>query len=288
MAFLKTSYRHLRRSPYQAAAILVTMSLAMLLAGIFTLVALISHSALAYFESRPQAFAFFDQNLEIQQVKELRIALEKTGFLSQFKYVAKEEALEIYREKFKNEPLLLENVTAEILPASIEVSATNAKDLKALVDLLQTALPGSDIQFQSEIIETMVTVTRAIRLAGATLLAFQLVMMALVVLLIIGMKIAARREEIAILQLMGSSSWYIRWPYLVEGVFYGLVSAAVSWLGLIAVLAVFKPTLTQFLTQVPIYPFPLWFLLVLLGGMGLAGVTVGTVGSLAAVWRYLR
>lgn len=75
MAFWRTTFKYLRRSPYQSTATLVTMSLAMLVAGIFTIVALVAHSTLTYLESRPQAFAFFDQNLEPQQVKDLQIAL---------------------------------------------------------------------------------------------------------------------------------------------------------------------------------------------------------------------
>jgi cell division transport system permease protein len=288
MAFWNTTYRYLRRSPYQSLAILITMVLAMFVAGTFTLVALIAHSSLAYFESKPQAFAFFDQNLDADKVKEIQISLEKTGKLSQVKYISKEEALEIYREQNKDEPLLLEMVTAEILPASIEVSAVNARDLSELVEILRAYLPNSDIQFRSDIIETMVRITQAVRLAGGSVLVFQIVIMVMVVLLIIGMKISARREEIAILRLIGATSWYIRWPFLLEGIAYGLISATLAWGGLIFTLRVLDPTLMQFLIRLPIYPFPTWFLFLFLGGMGLAGVVIGLLGSFIAVWRYLR
>lgn len=288
MAFWNTTYRYLRRSPYQSLAILTTMVLAMFVAGIFTMVALIAHSSLAYFESKPQAFAFFDQNLDPNKVKEIQISLEKTGKLSQVKYISKEEALEIYREQNKDEPLLLEMVTAEILPASIEVSAVNAKDLNELVEVLRVYLPNSDIQFRSDIIETMVRVTQAVRLAGGSLLVFQIVIMVMVVLLIIGMKISARREEIAILRLIGATPWYIRWPFLLEGVAYGLISAALAWGGLIFTLHVLEPTLIQFLSRLSIYPFPTWFLLLFMGVMGLTGMVIGLLGSFIAVWRYLR
>lgn len=196
--------------------------------------------------------------------------------------------MEIYREDNQNEPLLLEMVTADILPASVEVSATSAKDLKDLVEVLRASLPGSDIQFQSEIVETMVTVIEAIRFAGASLLAFQLMIMIMVVLLIIGMKIASRREEIAILRLIGATFWYIRWPYILEGIIYGFFGATVAWGGLMVVLFALQPTLIQFLAEVPIYPFPIWFLLLLLGGMWLAGIFIGIFGSFIALWRYLK
>jgi cell division transport system permease protein len=288
MSFLSTTYKHLRRSPYQTLAVFFTMSLVMAVAGIFTLVALVAHSALTYLESKPQAFAFFDQNLKSDQVKQLQITLEKTGKLARFRYISKEEALNIYREQNKDEPLLLEMVAADFLPASVEVSALNAKDLKDLVEVLKVSLPNSDIRFQSDIIETMVTVIGAIRLAGAALLGFQVAIMVLVIMLIVGMKIAARKEEITILRLIGATSWYVRWPYLAEGVIYGLFGATAAWGSLVLGLALLKPTLMQFLAEVPIYPFPVWFLLLFLGVMWSAGVVVGTLGSLVAVWRYLR
>jgi len=238
--------------------------------------------------SKPQAFAFVSEDLPEERVREIKIALENTGQLSEFRYITKEEALEIYREQNKDEPALLEQVTSEILPASIEISAVSAKDLEDLVQVLQRELPGSDIQFQSEIIETMIRVTEAVRLAGGTLLGLQIVIMVMVILLIVAMKISARREEIGILRLIGASFWYIRRPFMLEAIFYGVVSAALAWAGLIGSLEVLKPMLDQFLLQLPIYPFPVWFLLTLLGGMTGAGFIIGLLGSFTAVWRHLR
>lgn len=288
MKLFKTTWRHIRRSPYQAMAAIGIMILTLFLSSVFFLTATSSAAILSSFESKPQIIAFFTEEKNDLEIKKLVEKLEATGQVASTKYVSKQEALVLYQERFKNDPLLLEMVTANILPASLEVSAKEARFLGDLAKILQTESEIEDVVYQKDVIDALVSWTQAIKKTGIILIGFLLGESLLVILTIIGMKIALRREEIEVLKLVGASSWYIRAPFLLEGVFYGVIGGIFSWLfsGLLVYYTV--PHLNSFLAGIPPLPITLGFMLALLGGLILIGISVGVFGSLLAVWRYLK
>lgn len=288
MRLVKTTWQHIRRSPYQAGAAVGIMTLTLFVSCIFFLTAAASSAILSYFESKPQITAFFTDEKKEQEIKNLEEKLKATGQVAQIKYVSKEEALAIYREQNKGDPLLLEMVTATILPASLEVSAKDAKFLGDLAKILQAEPGTEEVVYQKDVVDALVSWTGAIRKIGIILIGFLAIVSLLIILTVIGMKIALRREEIEILKLVGASNWYIRVPFLLEGAFYGGVGAIISWIVSYLLLLYATPFLTSFLVGIPILPVSPIFILALLGGMILVGAGVGVGGSLLAVWRYLK
>ena len=285
---LHATWTHIRRSPYQAMAAVGIMMLTFFIASIFILIAAGSQSILRYFETRPQATAFFEDEVKMTQVESLKAKLSATGKVKSMKYVSKEEALAIYREQNKDDPLLLEMVTANILPASLEVSTIDIAYLGEIAEILRQESGVEEVIFQEEVVEALKTWTSNIRRIGVALVGFLGIVSFLIVLVIIGMKVAIRREEIEILQLIGASPWYIRAPFILEGIFYGVVGAILAW-GISYLLLLYAtPFLVNFLAGLPILPVPIVFMFALLGAEVLLGFLIGILGSFIAVRRYLR
>lgn len=285
---LKTTWTHIRRSPYKALAAVGIMTLSFFIASVFVLTATGLQTILHYFETRPQVTAFFKDEITTEQAEGLKVKLAKTGKIKDVTYISKEEALEIYREQNKDDPLLLEMVTAKILPASLEVSTVDLSYLKEIAQILQEEPGVEEVIFQEDIVQSLHRWTSALRKVGMVLIGALGLVSFLIILIIIGMKVALHREEIEILQLLGASSWYIRAPFVLEGVFYGLVGAFLGW-G-ISYLCLLYSTLflVDFLAGMPIFPIPIFFMLLILGVELLAGVLIGIFGSLLAVKRYLK
>lgn len=288
MKLFKTTWRHIRRSPYQALAAVGIMTLTLFVSGIFFLTAAGSATILSYFESKPQITAFFTDEKKAEEITNLEEKLKSTGQVASTKYVSKEEALAIYQEQNKNDPLLLEMVTANILPASLEVSAKDAKYLGDLAKILQAESGVQEVIYQKDVVDALVSWTGAIRKIGIILVGSLTIVSLLIILTVIGMKIALRKEEIEILSLIGASSWYIRLPFLLEGAFYGIVGAISAWIVCLILLLYATPYLSSFLVGIPVLPISPVFMLALLGGLILSGAGVGVSGSLLAVWRYLK
>lgn len=285
---LKTVWTHIRRSPYQALAAVSIMFLTFFVASAMALAAAGSQAILAYFETRPQVTAFFKDEFSQQEIDVLKAKLAQTGKISQVKYISKEEALAIYQEQNKDDPLLLEMVTANILPASLEVATTDILYLSEVAQILRHEPGVEEVIFQEDIVTSLKTWTSTLRKIGTVLIGFLGLVSVLIILIIVGMKVAARKDEIETLRLVGATTWYVRTPFVLEGIFYGVVGAFLAW-GVVYLLLLYAtPFLAEFLAGIPVLPIPLVFMLCLLGGELLVGILIGSLGSLLAVKRYLR
>ena len=276
----------MRRSPYQAIAAVVTMSLLFFVASLHFLTALGAQEILVYFEKRPQITVFFSDIKQEKDIKVLDDKLKETGKVESSRYVSKNEALKVYKEQNKNDPLLLEMVTADILPASLEISANDPKYLRDLAQILEAEPGVEDVVYQKDVVETLILWTEAFRKLGVILVSVLGAASVMVLLIVISMKVALRKEEIEILRLLGATTWYIRWPFLLEGGMYGAIASLFSWGGVYMFLLYMSPFLETLLAGLPILPVSPVFMLLLLSGMMGAGFIVGVIGSFLALVRY--
>jgi cell division transport system permease protein len=179
-------------------------------------------------------------------------------------------------------------VSSSILPASLEISAKEIRDLQILADIAKKEPLVDEVVYQKDIVNTLIGWTSSLRSFGFILVGFLVFVSILIILMVIGMKIAVRREEIEILRLVGASRWYIRWPFILEGMYYGFLGAVFAWGILYLLLIYFTPFLSSFLTGIPLFPISFMLVLYLLLTMIGGGVLVGIIGSFLAVWRYLK
>lgn len=285
-----TALSRIRRSPYQTLAAISIMTMTLFLASVFFLVAAGSQAILRYFETRPQVNAFFKQDIvpTPQEVDLIKSQLEATGKVDTVKYVSKDDALTIYKDLNKSDPLLLEAVTANMLPASIEVSAKNPDDLKSLSDMLKKEQDIDDVRFAEEVVSSLSVWTRSVRYVGIALVGAHVLITFSIILLIIGIKVANRRDEISILQLVGANRGYIQAPFVIEGILYGVTGGIFAWGIAYLVLLYSMPFLVTFLAGIPILPPPIMFMLDVLAGEIALGAIIGGFGGLVAVRRFLR
>src|SRR4051812_41316072 len=108
MKSLGTTWKHMRRSPYQSLAAILTLFITLLLTGIFSIATISSVVILRYFESKPQLTVFFADRAGKSESDALTQTIMATGKVSSTKFVSKDDALALYKEQNKNDPLLLE------------------------------------------------------------------------------------------------------------------------------------------------------------------------------------
>ncbi len=297
MKAMHDAWNHIRRSPYQSMAAVLTMFLTMFLAGIFFLVSLTSYFILTFFESKPQITVFFKNESTKQDTETLKKTLEDTGKTASVKFVSKEDALLIYREQNKKDPLLLEMVTADILPASLEVSAKSPAFLNELEPVIRSSSGVEEVVFQKDVVNTLLRWTMIIRFMGLVVVGLFALNAILIIMTVIGMKIALKKEEIEILTLIGASPWYVRMPFILEGSMYGSIGAFFSWLISMGIIMWFSSGIVSYLGMIPGVrsilenPTSMPFILAVAGYLGvllLAGSLLGCLGSLVALGRYLK
>jgi len=288
MRHFRTAWQYIRRSPYQSLAAVMIMFLTLLAIGIFGFLSYGSFVVLKHFESKPEITVFFKDEKGREEIRSLEKRLDQSDKVAETKYVSKEDALAIYKEMFKNDPILLEMVTANILPASLEISATEARFLADINEIIKKEENIEEVVYQKDIVDNLLKVTTAIRLVGLTVIAYLTFTSILVIITIIGMKISTRREEIGIMQLIGAKNWYIRAPFILEGIIYGVVGAVLASGVCVGISFYGADKVAGFFKGVPLLPLPGIFYLGLFGAELAIGAFIGGIGSLIVVWRYLR
>jgi len=280
----------LRRSPYKTLAAVSIMTMTLFLASVFIILAAGSQVLLTFFETRPQVNAFFvtDYVPPAAEVDRITNSLKDTGLISDVRYISKEEAFDIYRELNQSDPLSLEAVTAQMLPASLEVSALQPDHLTRLAEILESEEHIDDVRFAEDIVKSLTTWTRSIRIVGIALVGTHIFITFTVILLIIGIKVSERRDEISLLSLIGATRGFVAGPFVWEGLLYGILGAFFAWIATLIVFLYSTPFLVTFLAGIPLLPPPLWFFPALLGSEILLGMIVGGLGGLLAVRRFLK
>jgi cell division transport system permease protein len=280
--------KNIRRTPYQALAATMIMFLTFLTLLLFMVIALGSQRILQYYESKPQAIAFFKDNATQVDVDAIRGALQATGRVTDLRFVSKEEALQIYKDKNADNPTLLELVTANILPASLEISTVTPGDLKYVAQILQQEPVVEEVVVPEDVIQTLTKATGIIRWVGGVSVGFLIGFSILVILMIIGFKIRIKRNEIEIMRLLGASTWFIRAPFLWEGIAYAAMGAVAAWITTYAVIWYFTPFIQPSLAEINLLPISPLIMLQLLAIALLSAVIIGFIGSFSAVRRYLK
>src|SRR3989344_4559823 len=284
----KDAIKLIRRSPYQALAAVLAMSLTFFVSSIFILLIVGGQIVLNYIEQRPQVIVFFKDNTSESRIFEISKDIEASGLTKEVKYVSKEEALAIYRERNKDEPLLLESVTADFLPASIDISVNRAGDIQEVTKLVEGKSEVERIITPENLIEQLVKWTSLIRIGGIAFVSTLIGVSFLIIIMVVGMRIALRRDEISIMSLVGATRWYIARPFFIEGAFYGLVGASIAVFLTFSLLLFYSPNIQEFLGPIQIFPVPPLFFLYLWLGEVAAAIVIGVLGAAIALYRYLK
>jgi cell division transport system permease protein len=288
MTKFRTTLKLIRRSPYQSIAAVIMTTVTFFIISVSSLAALGGHQLLQFFQSRPQVTAFFKDGTTPAQVEAVKTQITQGKAIDSATYISQSDALTLYREQNQDNPLLLEMVTADILPASLEVSAKNVTDLASIAETMQQSSYVEEVVFQKDVIDTLAKWVNGLRWGGAILSGLLVFASVTTIIIILGLKFSNKKNELKTLALLGASSWYIRSPFLVEGILYSLLGAFLGWGISYLVLLYTTPNLIDFLTGIPLLPVPLWVMAIILGGELLLGAILGAVSSLIATRRLGR
>jgi cell division transport system permease protein len=144
-------------------------------------------------------------------------------------YESKEDAYERFTELFRDQPNLVESVDPDVLPASFRVKLQDP-ELFRVISQEFVAFPGvEEIVDQRQVLDQFLRFTNVIRNAALIVAAIQLVAAGVLIANTIRVAAFARREQTSIMKLVGASNWYIRLPFVLEGMLAGLLGALVSW-----------------------------------------------------------
>jgi len=283
---------NLRRNLSMASAALLTVAVSLTLVGGALLVKRGVDRATVQWKGNVELSIFMKADASEGETAAVRRQLDtmKPAQVKSYRYVAKPEALAEFREIFANEPDLRDSLGIDEIPPSFRVVPRQAEQTRLIGERFENTAGIFRVSYAQEEVEALVSVTNFLQVMLWGVAIVLLAAASLLILNTIRMAIFARRREVAVMKLVGATNWFIRIPFMLEGLLQGFAGAAVAygivWIGRGIIesringaendVALFK----QFLvTPGDVAGTGILLLLV--------GIFVGTIGSALAVRRFL-
>jgi len=285
----KTTWHHIRRSPIQSLTALILMTFSFMLVSLFIVVNTGLSKVLIYFETKPEITIFIKDNLDQTAIDNLQKDLASYQNVKEIKFISKDKALEIYKQQNKNNPMLTEMVTADILPASFEITVSDPLALEQIYQNYATKTEVVDeIIYQKDIINSLLDWTNIIRRSGLIITIIVFVISFFSVSTIIGMKTTNRKEEIKISRLLGASKYYVKKPFLLEGIFYGLIGSFIGSIISLGAIFFVRSSINAFFQPVIFISNDINFYAIVILAEVFLGFIIGYFSSLIGVKRYIK
>lgn len=280
--------KNIRRSPYQALAAIQILIITFFIAELFLLLLWGTQVVSQYFESRPQVMAFFTDEITDTDIKQYQQDLTALPYVQTVTFVDKQDALKFYQNQIQDDPDLLDMITADILPSSLEVSALDIESLSQVKAKLES-LPGiEEVIYEESVVEAVKHWSVGIKTGGLIVVGFLAFTSIQTLTIIISMKVAQKRHEIATMRLLGANNWYVTAPFMVEGVIYGLFSSLLSW-GLLYLLVLYgTPSLRWYFRDIAVIPVPFPVMLAILIAVSFASVLIAAIAASLSSRRFGR
>lgn len=294
----RTATASIRRSPFQAISAIFVLTLTFFVSTLFLVLVYSSNAILNYFETRPQVIAFVKSDVEDADIASLQHKLEADSRIKEVRYVNKDEALTLYKKATSDKPQLGELVSPSIFPASLEFSVTELSFAQEVIEEVKnekiidsvgfTAAIGDDSNL-NDVVSKLKNITTYIKYGGIIFTGVLAFASLVVLLVIISMRLASRKEEIEILKLIGATQKFIRGPIVIEAMIYVLVGVILGWVLSLILTLYLSPSLVSFFREIPVLPRHFVDVLklfgVILAGELLIGILIAYFGSFLAVRR---
>src|SRR3990167_406655 len=237
----------IRRTPYQSLSAFLILFFTLFLSLMLFVSLTFLNGILSYLETKPQVTVYFQTKTPESQIFKIRDELMSSGKVLSLKYISKNEAFNIYKQLNKDNPLLLEMVSADILPPSLEIYAKKPVYLPEIAEYLKKQGDIDEVQYEKDIIDKLLVLTNTIRRFALIFFSYLIIMSIIVLTTMILFKIALKESEITLLRLIGATDFYIRKPYILESLFLGITASTLSF-GIFSLLALyFNPFLQSYL-----------------------------------------
>lgn len=284
--FFKETLNGLGRHRLLVFAAVSTSFIALFLLGMALLVRSQAGLLIDYAQADVQVSIFLKDDISQTQQARLNDLLTKMPEVKSVHYESKQEAYQRFLKIFQNEKELVRNVTPDAIPASFRVDLNDPSRFKVVSTLLAPEAGIDKIVDHREFLDRLFAVTAVFRVGVLAIALVMLVASAALIGNTVRMAVFARRKEIGIMRLVGATNWFIRLPFLIEGVVEGLLGAGVAILGLFIMKVAFLDSLRQKIKFLPwvgsaqvIETIPILLI---------AGVLVAVVAGVFAMTRYLE
>jgi cell division transport system permease protein len=277
---------NLRRNLLMTAAAVLTVAVSLSLVGGALLLKQGVSKASLQWRGGVELSVFMLPDATPEQSEAVERELSQMPEVKKFTFVDQNAAFDEFKEMFANSPDLVESVEPKDLPPSYRVVPKRAEFVDVVGDRFDKRPGVKEVVFARDVVDTLLKVTRALQIGIVSVAGVLLLSAVLLILNTIQMAIFARRREVAVMKLVGATNWFIRIPFMLEGMVQGVVGATAAFVVVALVRNLLAGAVGENTLGNQLLP-PAGDVI----GTGLfvlfAGAVIGAVGSAFAVRRFL-
>ncbi len=284
------------RNGWLSVATIVVLVLALFVFQGLLLSSVFVNTAVLSLQDKIDISAYFKTTSGEDEILKIERSLKSLAEVKNVEYVSREKALEIFKDRHQNDPTIakaLEELGENPLSASLNIKARDPKEYNIIAAYLENE------QFKSVIekvtySQNQTAINRLIRIAdtannvGIAVIVVLALIAVIVTFNTVRLAIYSNRDEIGIMRLVGASNAYIRGPYIIEGILYGVTSAVFVFSLIVPVVYAAGPYINVFLPELNLIEYFYGNLVQLFGYTLLLSVALGTISSSFAITRYLK
>jgi len=278
------------RNPVMSLASTFTVGLMLLLFAFFLATDRGLQAAVGVLESKVELALFLEDDARVSDVLGLRAQIEADPAVSRVDYVTKDQAMARLLDIAARRPdIQIVDTSSNPLQASLEIKLAHAQDAQRLAASLREEVGKgvvSDVVDNPQVVDKLLTITRVLSIGGLAVLAMMLIVALFVIVNTIRIAVHARRDEIEIMKLVGATDWFVRWPFILEGMLVGALGAVAATA---VVLIAAGPVMNAMVSFIEILPlsFGQTFVWQLVGSVFALALAVGGGGAMLSVRAHL-
>ena len=286
--FVREVFNSLKRNNWMSVASVGTVAVSLFIFGMFLMLVMNMNKMVESLESQVQIKVYLKDNFSRDDARALEVDLKNMQGVEKVTFVPKEEAMEKFKERLGDQKTLLEALDdTNPLPDSFEVMLIQPELVKTAAEAIEKYEGVEAAKYGQDVMEHLFDITRLIRIFGFALMFVLALATLFIIANTIRLTVFARRKEIAIMKYVGATDWFIRWPFVLEGMVMGLFGSLIASMILrfsyAGITAKIYSTLA-FFPLIPEYPFLDYVTCVVM----LGGMIMGAIGSAVSIKRFLK
>ena len=286
--FIQEVFHSLRRNNWMTFASIGTVAVSLFVLGVFLILVLNMNRLAGMLESQVQISVYLEDHLTDREKRQIGYDIESLQGIDSVTYVDRETAKERLKDRLGDQKYLLDALSDDNpLPDAFEVTVTTPSVVESAAGAIASMQGVEEAKYGQDVVEHLFDITRLMRIFGFVLMGLLGGATLFIISNTIRLTVFARRKEIAIMKYVGATDWFIRWPFLLEGIVLGCIGgliAAVALRSFYAAMAAKIYSTLAFFPLMPQYPFMNYVTAAIL----LAGIVIGAIGSVISLKRFLR
>ena len=278
----------LKRNSWMSFASIGTVAVSLFVLGMFLILVVNMNRMVASLESQVEISVYIKDEVRESGIRALEERITQMQGVESVRYVDRENAMMRFRERLGDQQFLLDALgDTNPLPNSFEVRLSRPDMVRTAAENIAEMPEVETAKYGQDVVEHLFDITRLVRIFGLALM-FVLVLATLFIISnTIRLTVFARRKEVAIMKYVGATDWFIRWPFLLEGIVLGCLGGVVAALVLRGAYRVIATKIYDTLAFFPLIPENP-FLHYVTAAILICGMFVGALGSTISLKKFLK